>query len=655
MTRIALALASVAALLAGIALVPLLTPQAGAQVTGIHKIRHVVIIMQENRSVDSYFGTYPGAYGIPMKDGVPTVCVPDPATGGCVRPFHDRRDENSGGPHDATAATADIDGGKMDGFIAEQQKGAAPCPPADPTCNNGSGAPLPDVMGYHTGADIPNYWAYARNFVLQDHMYEPVASWSFPQHLYLVSGWSAKCAQGDPLACVNAIQGPPQRSAASPTPFAWTDITYLLARNHVTWGYYLDHGAGALSYGGSGVPLIWNTLPGFQDVHADNQVDNVQNLDNFYRQADMGTLPNVSWIIPDIADSEHPPALVTTGQSYVTNLINTIMRGPEWDSTAIFVSWDDWGGFYDHVVPTVVDSMGYGLRVPGIVIGPYAREGAIDHQTLSTDAYLKFIEDDFLGSQRLDPKTDGRPDSRPDVRESAPQLGDLTADFNFNQPPRPPFLLPLHPVTDFTEPAKPPQFGGGTPATTCATAGAASGPGSASVPCTLLAYGRVSAIDEQLVTLTTPSGATVVVTLDPGATITPRAAAARKAGFTVGDYAAFYAPTAGAARATHVLYALVPMPAIAKQLVGAGPGGTQPGTTGVTLTGTVVWSSLHAVQMRRKDGTGAIVDLASGTVFVERGQHLGSAPELVSNEVITVMGKAQSDGTYLATQVTLQS
>jgi Phosphoesterase family len=86
------------------------------------------------------------------------------------------------------------------------------------------------------------------------------------------------------------------------------------------------------------------------------------------------------------------------------------MQGPAWSSTAIFLAWDDWGGFYDHVVPPHVDINGYGLRVPGIVISPYAKQGYIDHQTLSFDAYVKFIEDDFLSGQRIDPQTDGRPD-----------------------------------------------------------------------------------------------------------------------------------------------------------------------------------------------------------------------------------------------------
>jgi phospholipase C len=122
------------------------------------------------------------------------------------------------------------------------------------------------------------------------------------------------------------------------------------------------------------------------------------------------------------------------------------MNGPDWNSTAIFLSWDDWGGFYDHVVPPHVDGQGYGLRVPGLVISPYAKSGYIDRQILSHDAYNKFIEDDLLGGERLNPATDGRADPRADVRENERILGNLQADFNFNQPPRAPVILPLHPA-----------------------------------------------------------------------------------------------------------------------------------------------------------------------------------------------------------------
>jgi len=391
---------------------------------GIHKIKHVIVIMQENRSFDSYFGTFPGADGIPAG-----TCLPDPRNRGCAKPWVDHHDSNGDDPHYQPDFLADVAGGKMNGFLAEAEK--MMCKPDQP-CH-------PDVMGYHVGSDIPNYWAYASNFVLQDHMFEAAGSWSLTAHLYEVSGWSAKCAHpDDPMTCVSSANPPNRKSR--PTPFGWTDLTYLLHKNHVSWGYYLDHGAVSDQHK-SGVWVIWNVLPGFTDVHQDGQTGNIRSLWNFYQQAKAGTLPKVSWISPDVRDSEHGPALVSSGQRYVTKVINAVMRSPEWNSTAIFLTWDDWGGFYDHVKPPTVDAMGYGIRVPGIMISPYARQGYIDSQRLTTDAYLKFIEDDFLGGARLDPATDGRPDQRPDVRENAPGLGDLIKEFDFNQAPLPPLIL----------------------------------------------------------------------------------------------------------------------------------------------------------------------------------------------------------------------
>ncbi|MGH3672623.1 MAG: alkaline phosphatase family protein, partial [Pseudonocardiaceae bacterium] len=324
---------------------------------------------------------------------------------------------------------------------------------------------------YHTAAEIRNYWAYAKNFVLDDHMFEPVKSWSLPDHLDLVSAWSAKCANAAPASCVNNIVGPEgvrkmefqvNRALASGTADvhdAWTDITWLLYSQHVSWAYYVqtgtqpdcnDDGAETCqpvpqSYT---TPGIWNPLPLFEDVQKDHQLRNVKPLDAYLEAAKTGTLPAVSWIVPSQADSEHPPASVHQGQAYVTALINAAMKSPDWNSTAIFLDWDDWGGFYDNAVPPNVDENGYGLRVPGLVISPYARQGYIDHQTLSSDAYLKFVEDDFLGGARLDPATDGRWDPRPDVRENERLLGNLVQDFDFNRPARRPVLLPTNPPTD---------------------------------------------------------------------------------------------------------------------------------------------------------------------------------------------------------------
>jgi phospholipase C len=490
---------------------------ASATETGIQEIKHVVIIMQENRSFDSFFGTYPGADGIPAENGQFTVCVPDPRTGGCDKPYHDSGLVNGGAGHGLSNAVTDIDGGKMDGFVKSAEdtasRGCSATNPPTPVCLP-SGEP--DVLGYHDAREIPNYWTYASDFVLTDHMFEPVDSWSLPSHLYLVSEWSAQCGSANPDSCVNdpAQAGGGARAQLTSLPaaftsclrahgvkqlkkanltspkvvaatsaclgaltpaqrqqllggegaqlgdYSWTDLTYLLHKANVSWAYYVQQGvqpdcddnpdetaAGCAPVAqGARTPSIWNPLPSLTDVKTDGQLGNIQNLTNFYPAAEKGTLPAVTWIAPAQPDSDHPPANLATGQAYVTNLINTIMKGPDWDSTAIFLAWDDWGGFYDHVIPPDVDSDGYGLRVPSLVISPYARRGYIDHQVLSFDAYNKFIEDDFLNGARLDPKTDGRPDPRPDVREDAAVLGNLYADFDFSQPPRPAVLLPTHPA-----------------------------------------------------------------------------------------------------------------------------------------------------------------------------------------------------------------
>jgi phospholipase C len=443
---------------AAVAVLVLPARAGAAPLTGIHKIRHIVVIMQENRSFDSYFGTYRGADGLPKN-----VCVPDPLRGGCDRPYHSRRNKNFGGPHDHVDAMRDIAGGRMNGFVASAESGRRHFCRVhinSPACS--LSPKKPDVMGYHNAREIPNYWSYARHFVLQDHMFEPTTSWSMPVHLALVSGWSARCARaGDPTSCVNAIQAPgsppgePQNPTGAIPDYAWTDLTYLMHRDHVSWRYYVFNGAQPDCADGAmfckqikqnaKTPGIWNPLPWFDTVRQDGQRENVAPFEEFLTAARSGTLPAVSWVTPADAVSEHPPALVSKGQTFVTSVINEVMRSPDWKSTAIFLTWDDWGGFYDHVKPPVVDQNGYGMRVPALVISPYARRGYIDHQVLSFDAYLKFIEDDFLHGQRLNPKTDGRPDPRPTVRENVKILGNLRKDFNFSQAPRPPLLLPLHP------------------------------------------------------------------------------------------------------------------------------------------------------------------------------------------------------------------
>jgi phospholipase C len=431
------------------------------------KIKHVVVINQENRSFDHYFGTFPGADGIPMDGGVPTACVPYPEGGlpesgaTCERPYHSTEDENFGGPHSAAAFATCYDDGKMDGFIDNADKGKKKkCQnPLDPDCTLGG----LDVMSYHTDKEIPNYWAYAKTFTLQDHMFEPVASYSLPDHLYMVSAWSATCTPANnPLNCVtdlvNPGNGSPKMSDGgkkTPPEYAWTDITYLLHAHSVTWNYFVAGGkepdcedgemfcdAGLQNYT---KPGYWNILPWFDTVKEDDEIGNVQDTNQFFDNLKANKLAQVTWLIPSAALSEHPPNLITRGQAYVTEIVNGVMQSSFWDSTVIFLTWDDWGGFYDHMLPVDVDGNGYGIRVPGITISPWVKPGQIDKQVLSHDAYLKFIEDLFLDGQRLNPKNDGRPDSRLEagstVREDALQLGDLLSEFDFTQTPNPTLVL----------------------------------------------------------------------------------------------------------------------------------------------------------------------------------------------------------------------
>jgi phospholipase C len=430
------------------------TAQSAKLRQAIGKIEHVIIILQENRSFDHYFGTFPGADGLPMKNGKPAVCIPNPKVPqGCTKPFYDPDEVNKGGPHQNVDAVRDINGGKMDGFIVRSFKGTPYCRLHPNTVVCLQSAAAPDVMGYHDEREIPNYWQYAEHFVLQDRMFQPNVGWSEPAHLYAVSAWSAKCIPPNSAANCKSSLGFVDVDTGGRFPnansYQWTDLTYLLHEHDVSWAYYVaPHTVMDCGHDCSrtrGTPEIWNPLPDFQTVHDNEQLENIRPVSNFFALAKEGKLPAVSWIVPDWKHSEHPPWPISDGQAWVTNLVNAVMQSSNWENSAIFITWDDWGGFYDHVAPPEVDDAGYGLRVPGLMISPYAKRGFIDHQTLSFDAYLKFIEDVFLDGQRLDPLTDGRWDPRPTVREEEPMLGDLLEEFDFTQPPRKPLILRPYP------------------------------------------------------------------------------------------------------------------------------------------------------------------------------------------------------------------
>jgi phospholipase C len=451
---------------------------SGAEATE-NKIKHVIMIIQENRSFDQYFGTFPGADGIPN-----TACValnPANPSAGCVLPYHNLLDGNAGGPHGAADAQADLDDGintfAMDGFAFQQanaQSGTmCQTDPTNPVCVlDRQGVLMHDAVSYHTADEIPNYWTYAKTFVLQDHMFENVRSWSHPMHLALGSLWSAVCS--NPALTSTCVTSPNPPAPTATTTYPWASFYEFLDAHKVSWKYYLSEGDepdcsdGAMDCApalqGSGVPGIWNPAPLFAYVQrqsAGYRAAHVPDVDQFLVDIKAHRLPQVCWIVPAGANSEHPPGSITEGMEYVTSLVNAVMESPYWQDTAIFITWDDWGGFYDHVAPPDVDGndtntplQGYGLRVPGLLVSAWAKPGYLDHSVMSFDAYATFIENIFIGGVRLDPAALGNPDNRPDLRDALTQIvladgkrvpvGDLRDEFDFKQAPLPPAVLTTH-------------------------------------------------------------------------------------------------------------------------------------------------------------------------------------------------------------------
>lgn len=432
---------------------------------GFQNIEHLIFVVQENRSFDHYFGLFPGANGIRRTStGVFKPCIPDPEAGHCQRPFRDKTAYDAGAAHTSKASRVAVNDGRMDGFIKVQQTMYSICgtQPDRYECRRAKDGPRgqPDVMGLHTGNEIPNYWAYAKRYLLQDRMFAPSDSWTLPAHLYLMSAWSAGCSawrtapNRDASSCEADLQTPDQGwrpQDGAPRPYLWADITWLLHQFGVSWAYYV--GAGSCvkppcpDTEKPSTPPIINVLPGFRTIQATNQFGRIRPHGDFFDRAASGKLPQVSWVMPVEGRSEHPPQNIEAGQAWVTRVVNAVMQGPreQWRHTAIFLTWDDWGGFYDHVPPVRIDPYGYGIRVPAIVISPWVKRGLdIDHQTVSFDAYLKLIEDRFLEGHRLNGSNMGWPDPRPSIRENRVP-GDLRRLFDFSQRPIPRLVLPPRP------------------------------------------------------------------------------------------------------------------------------------------------------------------------------------------------------------------
>jgi phospholipase C len=376
------------------------TTGKGAVPTTATPIQHVIIIMQENHSFDNYFGTYPTANGTlvtPITSSLPTVTgIPDsvclPFNGGCVSPRLTT----------ATAVTNPAEGQLV--YEADYS-------------GNGTGFPANSgvqSMVYFDYHSIPAYWDYAEEYGLADNYYSAFLTQSNPNRLALLTGDSP----------VSSDNGPPPY-----TPYNETLMSQLDAAG-VSWGYY-DY---VTANSSQSIVKPLNYISGMTE----RAVSRVGDLSSLYRDLSNGTgLPSVSFVnsLGDKTYDEHPPSNPTTGEQWVVSVVDDVMRSTYWGSTAIFITWDEGGGFYDQVVPPVEFTvnhgfqsplLGLGQRVPLLVVSPYSKEAYVSNTLMSHLSLTHFIEYNW-----------NLPPLDANVANSNLPLG----FFNFSQPPRPPLIL----------------------------------------------------------------------------------------------------------------------------------------------------------------------------------------------------------------------
>jgi phospholipase C len=376
--------------------------RTGGPHTPVTPIHHFVVLLQENHTFDNYFGTYPGADGIPNG-----VCVPvNPFKGPkpCVRPFHIGNQSIVDLDHSAYSARLDLHRGGMDGFVRAQH------------VRSGSGS---QTMGYYNGSNVPFYWNVADRYVLFDHFFSSMLGGSFLNHVYWVAAGNGNATQTIPAGGLNV-----------------TTVFDRLQRAGISWKFYVQDYNPAINYrtlprlnnANRASEAIWCPLldiPRYLDKPGLRS--HIVDLSQYYTDLRDGTLPQVAYITSS-GTSEHPPGSLTTGQHFVHGLVNSLMSSREWNSSAFMLAYDDWGGWYDHVRPPHRDAYGDGFRVPAMLISPYARRHVIDHSTLDFTSMLKFIEQNW----RLPPLT------RLDAA-----AGSIMGAFNFGQQPRRPAIIPL--------------------------------------------------------------------------------------------------------------------------------------------------------------------------------------------------------------------
>lgn len=362
-------------------------PAAGPALTpSVSRIKHVIIVVQENRSFDNLFAGYPGAETTTtgtLHDGTRVTLRPVP--------LEDGRDIG----HFHYSFEAAYNGGKLDGFDLEQGYGIingvySVIPGSDPT--------LP--YAYVTAAETAPYRQLAARYTLSDRNFESNSGPSYPAHQYLIAGQSADADEvptvapwgcDAPPGTVVPLLAPDGSDTTGVTPcFDYATLADRMDAAGVSWRYYtppLRAQSGSTFSAFDAIRHIrygndWAT----DEINPETQI--LSDLSN-------GTLPQVSWVIPSFPNSDHPLARSNTGPSWVASIVNAVGASSYWSSTAIFVVWDDWGGWYDHVAPPPVDRMGLGFRVPLLVVSPYAKHGYVSHVQHEFGSILRFTEETF--------------------------------------------------------------------------------------------------------------------------------------------------------------------------------------------------------------------------------------------------------------------
>ncbi|MGA8763221.1 MAG: alkaline phosphatase family protein, partial [Candidatus Sulfotelmatobacter sp.] len=376
---------------------------------GSTPIQHIVFIVKENRSFDNYFGTFPGANGatsgmISTGQVVPLGHLPD------ITP----NDPGHGWPEALTS----IDGGKMDRFDTIDG-------------GNINGALMPYTQFQQS--DIPNYFSYAYNFVLSDNTFSSMHGGSFPQHLYAIAAQSDGVINipfqtsgqsnnswgcDDPDDTLVQVMDEEGDVTGEYPCFDFQTLADSMQTAGISWKYY------APTYGERG--YVFNTFNAINHIRNSSLwTSNVMPDTQFASDALSGTLPAMSWLVTG-AGSEHPPNSSCFGENWTVTQLNALMQGPDWNSTAVFLTWDDFGGFYDHVPVPQPDIYGFGPRVPMLIISPYAIPGHISHTQYEFSSVLKYAEETF----GLAPLT-----------ERDANANDMQDSFDYSQNPNPPLIL----------------------------------------------------------------------------------------------------------------------------------------------------------------------------------------------------------------------